>query len=632
MIDDNQRWGCLQLSPRHFSLAGVGWETQMNEIVNEMVKPALRLPNTVRVEPRLSKLLLYDAGGFSKSQHRDMGKSEAKGSFGTLMIVLPAAHSGGELIVRYAGQESTFSVARDGLYNIHCAAFFAGCEHEILPVRTGFLLTLVYDLVTQGSTSVPQPADNTQAVTTIQELMSAWSQDARGPRKLVIPLVHRYTERSLSFENLRGTDIAILDALLQAAACPESQHFHIDVGMLQTCLSRYQHETHPRMELIHMKGCGGELGCYLRIGVNTPELLPRSAPHHQLLDDEDAWNSSGTYGAAAIVWPFNRRWEVRSTSNPVAALAEACWLSRTVVALPRLLEDACLATGRFSPGEAQTVADLVLEHGQVHAVTELSCALKALAVHGADRLFGPSARSLVHLIIRHGDVELAKAFLQAYASQVLDRHLYQLGIVPPLGVKFGWKALGPLIVRAVLHAFALHFQCGFWLLLEIAPPQQEHKSQDAGTAEPRPVTCEIEKGLARGSKTSDGQVSCQPDSEREAMSRQAVEAFVAKVCGREAQTFLGLTHCPPMPDLREVRVIGLYLRVVERFGWDMMAPATEVIVRGLIFDSQSAADLLSTMIAAGIELERAAKREPGQDSLKRLVVVAERFHKHYAGK
>lgn len=87
---------------------------------------------------------------------------------------------------------------------------------------------------------------------------------------------------------------------------------------------------------------------------------------------------------------------------------EASSLSRIVVALPRLLEAACLTSGHFTPGEAQTVANLVLEHGQVYAVTELSLALKALAVHAADRLTGPRFRTLVRLIIIHGDLELAK--------------------------------------------------------------------------------------------------------------------------------------------------------------------------------------------------------------------------------
>lgn len=58
--------------------------------------------------------------------------------------------SPGKLVVHYAGLESTFNfAARDGLYDLHYAAFFADCEPEILFVRAGCLLALFYDLTTQ---------------------------------------------------------------------------------------------------------------------------------------------------------------------------------------------------------------------------------------------------------------------------------------------------------------------------------------------------------------------------------------------------------------------------------------------------------------------------------------------------
>ena len=57
----------------------------------------------------LYKLLLYDAGGFFVS-HRDTEKT--KGMFGTLVIVLPSLHRGGELVVRHAGREVSLDLGR----------------------------------------------------------------------------------------------------------------------------------------------------------------------------------------------------------------------------------------------------------------------------------------------------------------------------------------------------------------------------------------------------------------------------------------------------------------------------------------------------------------------------------------
>lgn len=67
----------------------------MDQIVNESVKPSLRLPKSLKVEPRLNKLLLYEAGGYSKCYTWDKDK-KAVDSFGTLMFVLPTAHAGGK--------------------------------------------------------------------------------------------------------------------------------------------------------------------------------------------------------------------------------------------------------------------------------------------------------------------------------------------------------------------------------------------------------------------------------------------------------------------------------------------------------------------------------------------------------
>ena len=48
------------------------------------------------------KLLVYDTGGFFVD-HRDTEKSP--GMFATMVLVLPSAHSGGELVIKHLGRE-----------------------------------------------------------------------------------------------------------------------------------------------------------------------------------------------------------------------------------------------------------------------------------------------------------------------------------------------------------------------------------------------------------------------------------------------------------------------------------------------------------------------------------------------
>jgi hypothetical protein len=108
-----------------------------------------------RIVARLDKLNVYSAGDFFKS-HVDTPQSNQM--FGTLLINLPVAHEGGELVV-YApysnnpDRDSNDSVAqspdaelkqRDSYTTTWGAedvlswiAFFSDCPHEVLPVKSG---------------------------------------------------------------------------------------------------------------------------------------------------------------------------------------------------------------------------------------------------------------------------------------------------------------------------------------------------------------------------------------------------------------------------------------------------------------------------------------------------------------
>ena len=69
--------------------------------------------------------------------------------FGTLVVVLPVPHEGGELGLRHDGKEWTFNAmellagSTDAIAYI---AFFSDVEHEVFPVRSGYRVTLTYNL------------------------------------------------------------------------------------------------------------------------------------------------------------------------------------------------------------------------------------------------------------------------------------------------------------------------------------------------------------------------------------------------------------------------------------------------------------------------------------------------------
>ena len=85
-------------------------------------------------------------GAFFKP-HQDTPR--ANDMFGTLVVVFPAPHEGGALVLRHDGKEWTFD-ANELLGGradaIAYVAFFSDVEHEVLPVRSGNRVTLTYNL------------------------------------------------------------------------------------------------------------------------------------------------------------------------------------------------------------------------------------------------------------------------------------------------------------------------------------------------------------------------------------------------------------------------------------------------------------------------------------------------------
>ena len=71
--------------------------------------------------------------------------------FGSLVIVLPSPHEGGALLLRHRGQEWTFDSgklleAAEDQPSIGYVAFFSDIEHEVVPVTSGYRVTLTYNL------------------------------------------------------------------------------------------------------------------------------------------------------------------------------------------------------------------------------------------------------------------------------------------------------------------------------------------------------------------------------------------------------------------------------------------------------------------------------------------------------
>lgn len=77
---------------------------------------------------------------------------------GSLVVCLPSAFKGGDLIVRHQGSNVSFDWSTRSDSTIQWAAFYSDCAHEIKPVTDGHRITLTYNLYVtdSGCGSVPR--------------------------------------------------------------------------------------------------------------------------------------------------------------------------------------------------------------------------------------------------------------------------------------------------------------------------------------------------------------------------------------------------------------------------------------------------------------------------------------------
>ncbi|KAH9885109.1 hypothetical protein C8Q73DRAFT_718371 [Cubamyces lactineus] len=103
------------------------------------------------IKAELYKLNVYGKGAFFKP-HVDTPRAD--NMFGSLVVILPTPHEGGELVLRHQDEEWTIDSA--DLLSGHSdriafVTFFSDVEHEVLPVRSGHRITLTYNLYFTGN-------------------------------------------------------------------------------------------------------------------------------------------------------------------------------------------------------------------------------------------------------------------------------------------------------------------------------------------------------------------------------------------------------------------------------------------------------------------------------------------------
>mgnify|MGYP001274333180 CR=1 FL=1 len=204
-----------QLPPEKVRIGGKSWPTNF-EVILQQVAKGLGCEG-LQVSAELYKLLVYDTGGFFLA-HRDTEKTG--GMFGTLVMVLPSEHRGGELVLRHAGREVVVDMAGGEISEVKFAAFYADCEHEVRPISAGNRVCLIYNLVQQrgakakGELLAP---DYEKEISAAAKLLREHLVETGTPAKIGWLLEHQYSPEGLSFAGLKSADAARAKVLVEAA-------------------------------------------------------------------------------------------------------------------------------------------------------------------------------------------------------------------------------------------------------------------------------------------------------------------------------------------------------------------------------------------------------------------------------
>ena len=205
-----------QLIASQVRIGGKSWAGSFQRLM-ESVTAGLGCEK-LNVAAELHKLLVYDTGDFFKV-HRNTEK--CPGMFGTLVVVLPATHRGGELIIRHGERQVTADLnSGEEVSELRFAAFYADCEHEVRPVTEGHRVCLIYNLIQQeaspADTPLTAPLYGAEIDAAGAMLKDAFASD-RAPAKLAWLLEHDYTTAGLSFSGLKGQDAARAKVICAAA-------------------------------------------------------------------------------------------------------------------------------------------------------------------------------------------------------------------------------------------------------------------------------------------------------------------------------------------------------------------------------------------------------------------------------
>ena len=242
--------------------------------------------------------------------------------FGSLVIIYPTAHEGGELVLRHKDREWKFdavSLTTPQSPSLTYVAFYSDIEHEILKVTSGRRVTITYNLYLVDPTSKP----GAPAITPNLSMASNLQNTLRGLLKspeflphggtLGFGLAHLYpvtrnTELQEMTNYLKGEDAHVYQACRDLQLQPSLQMIYDDSESSKKHGIMLDHIIDHHLDYDYYDHC------YEGILVGKLDGISVNKTEDAVLDDS-RWVSEGRSGEF-ITWvsPFNGRNQLHDIS------------------------------------------------------------------------------------------------------------------------------------------------------------------------------------------------------------------------------------------------------------------------------------------------------------------------------
>lgn len=327
------------IDPARVHLGGPDWDKRLAVALTK-IGEAMGLGAGGEIKPELHSMLVYGKGQFFLP-HQDSEKNDSM--LATLVLSLPTAHTGGELIVDDRGVEREFL---GDPKDIVLVAFYADRRHEVRPVASGHRVTLTFNLLVKTEPEVPQDSDD-ELVALLDEHFSTPVEPPYGfgkaevPRRLVLLLDHEYSQHGMDLAGLKGRDATWATRLLAAAEASDHEAVLALTEIQEIRDVPFDDAEDFEMDNYLIDGSIGlgwwmdphtGVGESIESAVDEAETVAVTATAELSAYDSELEGYMGNYGntvdrwycrAAIVVWP-------RSSSFVIRAEAGSQWALRTL--------------------------------------------------------------------------------------------------------------------------------------------------------------------------------------------------------------------------------------------------------------------------------------------------------------